>query len=251
MGYLYPYLYSHSRLAKLRLGKNWVAPALKYIERIIFFNSFYVLRLKIKNKPKGDKVKKIRDYFNQFIVFSLIVFVTACNPAINNQELTPISLPSPTSTITPSPSITPIPQYNTDVPNHYDQNDNYGDGFKALILIKATNNLSSEDIVTKLVTTWLEHFKTTKSLTPRAMINDYKDVYVYKVIHDNNNYDGFFDIVAFVKFSIIPAQTPSDWANLLTDSITEEDLWWHMGTVFGFFRDGEYFRLRSMPGWGT
>lgn len=197
-------------------------------------------------------MKKIHDYFNQLMVFSLIVFVTACSPAIKNKELPPASSPSPTSTIMPSPTLTATPPSGF-IPNHFVENDNFGDGFIARILIKDTNKLSQEDIAANLVSLLLEHYKTTKELSPRIAIKDYENVYVYKLIKDNNNYDDFFDIVVFVKFSIIPLDPPSanDWASLPGDGISLTDPWWHLGSVFGIFQDGEYFRLRIMPGWGT
>src|SRR5258706_9817165 len=99
---------------------------------------------------------------------------------------------------------------NTDVPNHYDQYESFGDGFVARILIKDTNNLSREEIVIKLVNLLLEHYKT-NNLVPRMTIKDYKDVNV-KIIEDTNNYDGFFTIVASITFSIIPTNVPtSNW----------------------------------------
>lgn len=192
---------------------------------------------------------KVRICLNGFIaVFSIMILVTACCSGITSPTPTNTTLPPPTSMITPSPSITPIPQY-TDVPNHYDQNDNFGDGFIARISIKDTANLSREEIITKLVSLWLEHYK--NSLAPRATIKDYKDVYVNKLIEDNNNYDGFFDTVASVRFSIIPSGIPSDWASVPGEPIDPNDPWWHLVTVFGYFKDGDYFRLRMMPGWGT
>lgn len=195
-------------------------------------------------------MKKKRNYFKQIaIMFFMAIYVAACSANTKIKE-SPTALSAlPTSTLAPTPSVTPTLQ-NTDVPNHYDQNDTFGDGFIARILIKDTNNLSQEDILTKLVNLYLEHYKT-KSLAPRVTIKDYKDVSVSKVIKDNNNYDGFFEIVAFVKFSIIPAEIPNDWASLPGDPISSNDPWWHLGTVFGYFRDSEYFRLRMMPGWGT
>ncbi len=225
--------------------------------------------LRMHNESKRVHMNKIWNYFKQPITtFFMIVLVVACSPAtkIQGPPIVPSSLPTltlapmsgvsptvpsplPTSTFTSTLSITPTFQ-NTDVPNHYDQNDTFGDGTIALILIKDTNKLNQEDILTKLVNLWLEHYKT-KSMAPGATIKDYKDVSVSKVIKDNNNYDGFFAIVALVKFSIIPAEIPNDWASLTIGTTEPNDPWWLVGTVFGYFRDGEYFRLRMMPGWGT
>ena len=188
----------------------------------------------------------------------MLTLTVACHSATYNQSSTPTPLPA--STITALPNITPILKP-TDVPNHYD-NDS-GDGFVARVLIKDTNNLSREDILTKLVTLMLDYYKT-KSKDPNIAIKDYKDIKVSKVIEDSNNSDGFFEIVAYVEFSIIhvgglPGEDGipinsgihNEWVTLTTDSQGLNSLWWHIGTVFGYFRDGEYFRLRMMPGWGT
>ncbi len=196
-------------------------------------------------------MNKILNYFNQFItLFIAIVLITACNPTVVSLIPTNSPLPSPTLTITPSSTQTMTPQ-NTDVPNHYDQYENFGDGFVARILIRDTNNLSREEIVIKLVNLLLEHYKT-NSLAPRMTIEDYKEVHVIKFIKDNNNYDGFFTIVAYVQFSIIPADVPiaNDWMSL-SANVSPINSWWLIGSVFGVFRDGEYYRLRITPGWGT
>jgi hypothetical protein len=216
----------------------------------------FCLELEITNN--GDSIMmKVRICFNGFMaVLSMMILITACSTGITSPTPTNTMLPPPTSTlplptftIAPYPGLTPSPQ-NTDVPNHYDQNDNFGDGFIALIPIKDTTNLSREEIMTRLVSLWLDHYKT-KSMAPLATIKDYKDVSVNKLIEDNHNYDNFFDTVASVRFSIIPSGIPNDWASLPGEPINPKDPWWHLFTTFGFFKDGDYYRLREMPGWGT
>lgn len=86
----------------------------------------------------------------------------------------------------------------------------------------------------------LDHYKT-KSQDPNIAIKDYKDISVLKVIEDNNNYDGFFEIVAYVEFSIIhvgglPGEggIPIDsgihnhWVVLMTGSQSLDNLWWQV-----------------------
>jgi len=208
-------------------------------------------------------MRKIRNRFKQLIVASsIIVFVTACNPATKTQESIATPAAPPIATITFAPKITETP-YPTDVPNHFEQSDNRGDGFIARVLITDTEGLNSQEILTRLLSIYLEHYKT-ESQDPDIAIKDYKDINVVKVIKDDNNYDGFFEIVAYVEFSIIhvgglPGEggipinsgIHNDWVTLMIDSQGLDNLWWHIGSVFGYFRDGEYFRLRMMPGWGT
>ncbi len=209
-------------------------------------------------------MRKTQSSFKQLIVtFSIFVLVIACTPPLQKSKSSRVlRYRASTPTITALSNITPTLQP-TDVPNHYDQNDSFGDGFVAQVLIKDTNNLSREDILTKLVTLLLEYYKT-KSQNPDAAIKDYKDIRISKVIEDNNNYDGFFEIVSYVEFSIIhigglpgEGEIPinsgihNDWVVLMTGSQSLDNLWWHIGSVFGYFRDGEYFRLGMMPGCGT
>ena len=194
--------------------------------------------------------------------FSLIALIIACASVTETPESAPATLSPSDSTLAALSNVTPT-LYPTDVPNHYEQNDNFGDGFVPQVLIKDTKDLSREDILTKLVTLMLDYYKT-KSKDPNIAIKDYKGIKVSKVIEDSNNSDGFFEIVAYVEFSIIhvgglPGEDGipinsgihNEWVTLTTGSQGLNSLWWHIGSVFGYFRDGKYVRLRLLTGWGT
>ncbi len=125
-------------------------------------------------------MQKTHDYFKQLLLaLSMMALIVACSPVTYIQASTPTPLSASTSTITSLPNITPTLQP-TDVHNHDEQNDSFGDGFVARVLIKDANNLSREDILTKLVTLMLDHHQT-KSQDPDIAIKDYKDIRVSKV----------------------------------------------------------------------
>ena len=130
---------------------------------------------------------------------------------------------------------------------HYENEDSFGDGYISRIKIDEVTTKSDEEIVSLLVTQWLEHYKT-RSSAPTAAIKDYK---VEKIILDDASCDPFFEIVAGVRFSIIPAHLPSDYASFWTDQVDPNDVWWHSGAPFGIFKDGDFYRLRLVFGWGT
>jgi hypothetical protein len=88
--------------------------------------------------------------------------------------------------------------------------------------------LAPEEIVKTLVIQWLEHYKT-QSQAPNVALKDYT---LDKInLLDISSSSGF-EIVAGVKFSIIPAQVPNDWASFPGDTISPNDVWWHLSTAF-------------------
>jgi len=153
--------------------------------------------------------------------------------------------PPPTATLEPQRSPTPIETPSSD---QFAYEDKFGDGFIARLPFKETNNLSNEDIVRILVSHWLDHYKGHTTLL-KVMLLDYTvdNVSLMK----DRSYDPFYPIVAGVRFSILPAQIPNDWASFPGDLIHEGDTWWHMGAPFGVFREGDDYRLRLVSGWGT
>jgi hypothetical protein len=130
---------------------------------------------------------------------------------------------------------------------HYANGDNFGDGYIARVRIEDATNNSQEEIVTILVTQWLDHYKT-QSQVPSATIKDYS---VDKINLLNPFCDQFFEIVAGVRFSIIPVQVPNDYVGFPGEAINPNDVWWQLSAPFGIFKDGEFYRLRLVFGWGT
>ena len=162
----------------------------------------------------------------------MTIFLTACTSTLVSQI--PTISPSPTAT-----KSTPA--------NEYTNSDNFGDGYISRVPIKDFNNLAPEEIVKALVIQWLEHYKT-QNQAPNVALKDYA---LDKInLLDNSSSSGF-EIVAGVKFSIIPAQIPNDWASFPGDTISPNDVWWHLSAPFGIFKDSEYLILKLVFGWGT
>ena len=132
---------------------------------------------------------------------------------------------------------------------HYANTDSFGDGYIARIPIDAVTDKNYEEILRILVTQWLEHYKTESSSTSTsASIIDFEvgDIHLL-----NRSCDPFFEIVANVRFSIIPTQVPHDMASFPGDLIQDGDTWWNLSMPVGVFIDDDDYRLRLVFGWGT
>ena len=211
----------------------------------------------IEDGIKGDALLKIQSFF----LFGVTLLV-ACSPAPQT-SLPAVSLPTKTAILTETipPILTPTLTLTSSVASipcmppdrgypatiHYENEDSFGDGYRGRIKIEDVATKSDEEIVRILVTQWLEHYKTQSSASS-ATIKDYQ---VEKITLYDASCDLFFEIVAGVQFSIIPAQVPSDYASFWTDQLDPNDVWWHIGAPFGVFKDGDYYRLRLVFGWGT
>lgn len=119
----------------------------------------------------------------------------------------------------------------------------FGDGYIAHVPIDDVKEASQEEIVKILVTQWLEHYKS-ESTDADATIKDYKldgiDLLERKKDSDPA-------ILASVGFSIIPAQTPNEWASF-PGNISFDDSWWHLVMLCGIHQRGEeYYWLRLIP----
>lgn len=99
-----------------------------------------------------------------------------------------------------------------------------------------------------LVTQWLEHFKISSKVSTVAIKDFALDDSI--TILDNPP-DSGYDMVAGVKFSIIPAQIPNDWASFPGETLLPDDVWWHIGAPFGIRKEGEDYILELVFGWGT
>ena len=178
----------------------------------------------------------------------LIAFMLAgCAPTV-------VHVPSPPATamLTVTPVAAAIPTAFCQPPGypgtiHYATGDNFGGGYIARVRMADVTNKSQEEIVINLVNQWLEHYKT-QSKSPSAAIKDYV---IDKIDLYDPSCDPFFEIVAGVRFSIIPNQIPNDYASFPGDPIATNDVWWHIAAPFGVFRDENYYRLRLVFGWGT
>lgn len=144
-------------------------------------------------------------------------------------------------TISPSPTTTPTPA------NEYTNSDDFGDGYISRISIKDLNNLTPEEIVQELVINWLDHYKNQSEAPSDALIDYTLDE--INILNDSSN--SGFEMVAGVKFSIIPTQIPNDWASFPGNAISQNDVWWHLSAPFGILKEGDFFILKLVFGWGT
>jgi hypothetical protein len=138
----------------------------------------------------------------------------------------------------------------TDQHSRFDQ---FGDGYIAKIKVEDLKGAAPEEIVAKLVTQWLEHYKT-QSSDPMAAIKDFSIDGVRLAdnpskldIPPNRNYV----IVAGVRFSIIPKQEHNDYSSFPGEIFNPNSPWWHLSAPFGVIQVGDTYYLRMVWGWGT
>lgn len=163
-----------------------------------------------------------------------------CLLFISGFVLTACNSVSSTSSLSPTQAIFP---QSGDSPNEFASRKNsFGDGYIAYIFIKEVKDTSSDEIVNLLVSQWLEHYKT-ESTTPDAILTDYT---VDKITLTEKRNENDPSILAWVQFSILPAQTPNPWASLPGETINAA--WWHLEVLFGVYEDesGVYW-LKIVP----
>jgi hypothetical protein len=161
--------------------------------------------------------------FSLFVLFILLA-VVSCSPA-------PVEP-------TPTPA---LPQ------DAFSRLDNFGDGYISKIKIDDIKNNTPEEIVSELVTQWLQHYKT-ESTYQDAAINDFS-IDGIRLLDNPSNKN--YVIVAAVNFSIIPRKIPNDYGSFPSQPIGPNDTWWHIGAPFGVIKLDDYYYLRLLPGWGT
>lgn len=179
-------------------------------------------------------------------IFALLMAACASAPTqtLQSNISSPPVPPTATIAIPPeTPSTAQAAPTMTATDDIYAYSDTFGDGFIARLPL--TDTLAKEEIVKQLVTQWLDHYKL-HSNDPQAAIDEYT-VDTVSLMSAPSSYE----IVASVKFSIVPAHIPSDWGSFPGEEIKPDDRWWRLWTIFGVFRDGDDFRLRLLSGWGT
>jgi hypothetical protein len=179
----------------------------------------------------------------QFVVASETLGST---PVPTSTFSTPTSITKPELNLTPAVQACLSPAYPATI--HYANEDQFGDGYISRIAIKDMEGKNNGEIVLALVNQWLEHYKT-RSKSASASIKGY-DIEEVNLL--DTSCDPFFEIVAGVNFSIIPAQAPNDYASFPSaTSASSGGDWWDIGAPFGVFKDGDFYRLRLVFGWGT
>jgi hypothetical protein len=195
---------------------------------------------------------------NKFKHISLSVFliVTLSSSCISpHEEITnkiAFNLSStPPSTVLPkfliTQSVLPAIGANQNTPIPTDSmfigSDQFGDGFIAKTPIREVENATPEEIMNILINKRLEHYLS-KDIEPYYRLDDY---FVYK-IEIKDYYHPPYEIFAEVQFFFKPSQFPNGW---MAASVSYARDWQGYHEVFGIFRDGDFFRLRLLAGWGS
>ncbi|HNB54221.1 MAG TPA: hypothetical protein PK530_19895, partial [Anaerolineales bacterium] len=107
----------------------------------------------------------------------------------------------------PLPFQTKFPQ-SIDPTNEFSSRKNsFGDGYIAYTPIEEFKDTSQEEIVNFLVTQWLAHYQTESAATD-ARLTDYT---VDEITLTEKRSENDPSILAWVRFSILPAQVPNPW----------------------------------------
>lgn len=177
----------------------------------------------------------------------LIIFSSSC--ALQKEETIDHYVITPPLTSlskdSPSQSVPPTGNQNTPIPTDsvFAGSDEFGDGFIARIPIVEVENKSPEEIMNILINNRLEHYLA-EGMEPYYKLNDY---FVYKV-ELKDYYHPPYEIFAEVQYFIKPSQFPNGW---MAGSVSYNRDWQGVNKIFGIFKDGDFFRLRMLVGWGT
>jgi len=156
-----------------------------------------------------------------FITSLMIIFISGCS--IQSDNLYTTSTQSDTLAVMETPS--------------------FGKGDIAKAARKEVANLSDEEIVSRLMSQWLESYITNTS--SQDAITDYK---INEIFIQSSSPDS---IIAIVTFAVQPVDVPNNWAPLVRGIVTEDDQRWPLGGTFRIIMDDEYCILRTAFGWGT
>jgi hypothetical protein len=185
----------------------------------------------------------------------LLITISACSaPVVKNatqaSTTTPASLAltlttKPTKAVetpskSPTPSLEVIMTSTLVTPL-----DGWDQSFISRIPVKDVSGLTPEEIMTKLVTQWLEYYKT-KNTDDDYGILDYT---IVSINPDDSPRSPNDLIVARVFFDVKPVKIQSEW--IVGSGVVFNKDWIHTQMVFGIFQDGDNYRLKDLLGWGT
>ena len=153
----------------------------------------------------------------------LAFFISGCSPQPTATQEAPTQPPVPTARATSS----------------------FGLGDIASISRQDAEDLSAQELVTVLVSQWLEGYKNDQSSTDAIVDYQIGEIFIKSPSFTESG------MVAAVNFAVRPVGYPNNWASLPGEEITEDDPWWRLAATFRIVLDGEVFRLRTAFGWGT
>lgn len=174
----------------------------------------------------------------QLCAFALLTFLLVnCAP-----RLAPSAYPNPVLATIP-PNATRI-MFPTFTPTHLPPlppSQDFGQGDLAQVSRNKVQSLSEEEIVKLLVGQWLQRYQDNQ-LSPEA-ITDYS---IEKVEVRSRPSDT--EVIVGVQFSVIPVRYSANWASI---GVGRNAPWEHVAGYFSVFQDGEYYKLKFLPGWGS
>ena len=165
----------------------------------------------------------------------------------------PTDTPLP-PTVTPvRPTDTPLPPSDTPIPitdtpilptEEFTRTADYGDGYVAHIPISEAKDLSSEEIVTLLVTQYLEHYRTETTLAEWKLFQYQIEKVTIRFEAENEN--PF--IKAIVRYSVIPDSPWFCGATIISDYPWELPGWSYANNfaVYGNMPGSSYYWLGSI-----
>lgn len=189
------------------------------------------------------------------IVCLLLITISACSaaPVIENTTQTSTTTPTPlapTLTTKPikaveTPANSPTPSLEVVMTSTYvPPLDGWDQSFISRIPVKDVSGLTPEKIMTKLVTQWLEYYKTKDTDDDRIL-----DYTIVRINPDDSPRSPNDLIVARVFFDVKPVKIQSGW--VVGSGVIFNKDWVHTQMAFGVFQDGDSYRLKALPGWGT
>lgn len=125
------------------------------------------------------------------------------------------------------------------------EEDQFGDGFIALVPIQAVEGQPPDAVLRRLVQAWLDHYRY-DCLDAAFKLDDYSIGDTRSTQLDAAPYI----LVATIEYRVRQAQPGlrNAWD---AGGARNEDGWTIRQNAFGYFEDGETYRLRVLFGWGT
>jgi hypothetical protein len=123
--------------------------------------------------------------------------------------------------------------------------DQFGDGYVARIPIEEVEGTNPDEILRLLLNQWLDHYRT-NCTDVDFKLEDYAIESVVQLDAKYRRYEMIASTIYTIRSSYPP--TP-DWDAGCAE--IQANGWTRRCDTFGYFRDGPYFRLRLMVGWGT
>ena len=171
------------------------------------------------------------------LVFLLVSCAPSLSPSAYPNPVTATALPTLTAVKLIPRTLTP-----TDLPPVPSSPD-FLKGDLAQVSRNDVQFLSEEEIVKLLMSQWLERYMKEEPSSPES-ITDYS---IEKVEVKSRLSD--MEVIVHIQFSVIPGRSSfSSWVPI---TVKFDEPWFRVAGYFSIFQDGEYYKLKFLPGWGS